>query len=375
MGYKIESLTLEALIGPLTRAGEALARLDERLAKSPVRDGWIERSHFADAASALWLDGELVHIEDLVLHDAHMDIRTPTHELTRAHVIMRSRRQMFSRQPDWALSPTGLKALTGRIAGEKEAAVRPVAEAEIGKEALAQEPEAVTNTAAGDGLKAALAVIDAVLGRAEKTLDRVEARPLPSPMPERDALIYDPDWDEDERLAEWQAVLVRTAQLPPLLQAALLWDAWQQIEVLQHAPWLGQLLVAAQLRKTGATSSHLTCISVGLRTIARERRRALDRSTRLTALMEGIHAAATTGLKEHDRLVIAKDQMERRLRNRRSTSKLPQLVELVLSRPLISSTMIEKELKLTTKGALNLVAELNLREITGRGRYRAWGVI
>ncbi len=67
--------------------------------------------------------------------------------------------------------------------------------------------------------------------------------------------------------------------------------------------------------------------------------------------------------------------MGRRLRGRRGHSKLPQLVDLFLSRPLISSAMIEKELKVTTRGALNLIAELGLREITGRGRYRAWGVV
>ena len=77
------------LARPLTRAEDALARLDERLRTSPVRDGWIARTHFADAAAALWLEGELVHLEDLVLHDAGMDIRTPTHELTRAHTVLR----------------------------------------------------------------------------------------------------------------------------------------------------------------------------------------------------------------------------------------------------------------------------------------------
>jgi hypothetical protein len=38
-----------------------------------------------NACFALWLSGELVHLEDLVLHDAEMDLRGPTHELTRAH--------------------------------------------------------------------------------------------------------------------------------------------------------------------------------------------------------------------------------------------------------------------------------------------------
>jgi hypothetical protein len=37
------------LAGPLAAAEDALARLDECLAKSPIREGWIARTHFADA--------------------------------------------------------------------------------------------------------------------------------------------------------------------------------------------------------------------------------------------------------------------------------------------------------------------------------------
>ncbi|MGO7359976.1 hypothetical protein ACCS66_35460, partial [Rhizobium ruizarguesonis] len=37
------------LLRPISDAGSALARLDERIARSPVGAGWIERSHFADA--------------------------------------------------------------------------------------------------------------------------------------------------------------------------------------------------------------------------------------------------------------------------------------------------------------------------------------
>ena len=39
------------LAGPLAAAEDALARLDERLAKSPIRDGWIARTHFVDAVA------------------------------------------------------------------------------------------------------------------------------------------------------------------------------------------------------------------------------------------------------------------------------------------------------------------------------------
>jgi hypothetical protein len=80
--YKIpDPLPWAQLAGPLAAAEDSLARLDERLAKSSIRDGTISRMHFADAAACLWCEGELVHLDDLVLHDAGMDVRTPTHEL------------------------------------------------------------------------------------------------------------------------------------------------------------------------------------------------------------------------------------------------------------------------------------------------------
>ena len=63
--------------------------------------------------------------------------------------------------------------------------------------------------------------------------------------PQRDPLLYDRDWNEDERIDEWQTVLQETEGLPPVLRAILALDAWNSLEVLQHAPWLGRLLAAA----------------------------------------------------------------------------------------------------------------------------------
>jgi HTH DNA binding domain len=36
--------------------------------------------------------------------------------------------------------------------------------------------------------------------------------------------------------------------------------------------------------------------------------------------------------------------------------------------------LIAAELKVTQRAALGLVADLGVREMTGRGRYRAWGI-
>ncbi len=113
--YQIpDALPWSQIAGPLAAAEDSVARLDERLAKSPIRDGWAARTHFTEACATLWLEGELVHLDDLVLHDAGMDIRTPTHELTRAHAVLRGRRRILSQKPNWALGREGLRELTGR---------------------------------------------------------------------------------------------------------------------------------------------------------------------------------------------------------------------------------------------------------------------
>ena len=47
----------------------------------------------------------------------------------------------------------------------------------------------------------------------------------------------------------------------------------------------------------------------------------------------------------------------------------------LLTRPIVSAGMIAEELEITPRAAQDLVGKLGLREATGRGRYRAWGVL
>ena len=42
----------DMLAAPLAVAEDAVARLDERLRNSPVREGWIARTHFSDACAS-----------------------------------------------------------------------------------------------------------------------------------------------------------------------------------------------------------------------------------------------------------------------------------------------------------------------------------
>ncbi|MDQ1199122.1 hypothetical protein QE435_004879 [Rhizobium sp. SORGH_AS 787] len=71
----------------------------------------------------------------------------------------------------------------------------------------------------------------------------------------------------------------------------------------------------------------------------------------MLAIAQGLLAAAEIGMKKHDRLTLAKTMFEPKLEGRRTSSKLPELVEPVMARPLVSAGMVAKTLETTPQAA------------------------
>jgi hypothetical protein len=109
--YDLPELPWEIIAGRLEPLTISILRFDARLEASGLSAGWQSRCDMTEAVRALLLDGHLVDVGDLVLHDAGMDVRHPTHELTRAAAALRARRTATARKAPWPASSEELQTL------------------------------------------------------------------------------------------------------------------------------------------------------------------------------------------------------------------------------------------------------------------------
>jgi hypothetical protein len=301
----------EAISGPLLRAEDALARFDERLRHSPVAGGFRERMLYQEICAEQRLEGLLVHLEDLVLFAAGSFNGPMSPELSTAYEALRV----------W------------QGAGKERASTL----------LLAPRP-----------------------GMLAEPIEADRNRP--------DAF-YDADWNEAERLGVWRKVLRETRDLPPVLAAAIAWDAWLLTEPEQRGAWRAPLIAALLLKSRGKTKEFLLPLALGARGAGYHQPKAP-----FEARMAGFCALVMASLErcQHEVGLLqgARMRLDGLLKGKRKNSKLGALGELFLARPVVSAATAAKTLKISPTGARKLIKELGslAHEISGRKRYRVWGV-
>jgi len=194
---------------------------------------------------------------------------------------------------------------------------------------------------------------------------------------QRSRLIYGEDDDDGQAEDAWFEVVKRTSDWPAVAAAAIAWDAWLELRLYPRQPWLGLILAAAVLRSRGLTEYLLPMAAgyreAGYRPTGRETAR-----EKIIKFTEVVEQTVTLGHKDLDRLSLARDLMGRVTKDCRRNSKLPDLVSLFLSRPLVTMPLATHLLNVSPKGFEKMMTQLGgsaPRELTGRGRYRAWGIV
>jgi hypothetical protein len=419
--YEITPASLRALIADLARPVEAatleLARLDERLAprggdlaQAAISDGVRARAHMLEAQALAHLAGELVGLEDLVLHDPGMDVRAPSTGVARAARVLAERRQLARRAPDAVLSPDAVRRLIGvaaneatgegreepsgsgdergfahelrgskpwempQLAGSDDDALWLDEEEQDDLEPLDPGDEDLGEEKSGGGL----AAIDTLLARTRRSL--AAFNDPGNELGGRDVALRlrDPDYGGAERLASWLTALEHGEGAPAVLAAALALDAWLRLEPAERQGEVGFALAATVLRQRGVARHHLPALALGLRKGRFRWGPHQAISVRLAGLVAAIGESARLAGADLQRLTLAREVMLRRCEGRRGNSRLAGLVALFVELPLVNIQLAAQRLKVSPQAVEAMLKELGPslpRELTGRKRYRAWGIV
>lgn len=326
----------------LSLADEALSRLDERLGACPWRGGYLARRDFAEAVAWSWTQGVVTPMEDLVLHDQSMDLRVPDGGLLATHALVRARRKAATGGVE-LLQPGGVDWLTGRRA----------------------KPPAVGGFVTVRATTAIGAVgRPGMIERLSSVLTDLERGDASEPA---------------AGVSEWLDVASRLdGDIPPVLRAAALLEAWWIIDPLPRQRYIGGLLVGLWLQVTRRIASHLVGFETGLRAVTRSGRevRAGAMPRRLAFWLSVMTRSAEEGVAELQRLEVTRQAMSRHVAGRRAHARAGDVMELLLTSPVVTAPMIAERLGVSQQSARRSLDELGsvVVEISGRSRFRAWRV-
>jgi hypothetical protein len=332
----------ERVIGALSRAEDAVSRLDERVRICAFREGWNARVDFSEAVAWGWSAGSVASAEDLILHDENMDVRMPDEALRAAYGVVRARRKAALAGPE-LLSPAGASWLAGR---------------------RRREPPPLPSGRGASTADAATEVDEdhSLLGSLVASLDRLRSGATES---------------ADAAVGEWLGLLEPARpEIPLLLQAAVALEGWRIVEAYPREGYLGGVLVSHWLRDRKRVRSHLLGLEAGFRAVMRRSRPSADLPTaeRILFWLAVIAEGAAQGSETLNRLELARQVAVSRMGTRRAHSHLGALIALLLERPVVTGPMAAQRLGVTPQSARRLIGELGgtVTEISGQTRYRAW---
>ena len=310
----------DGLLDAFLRVDEALSKLDERARLSPLREAWANRLLYRNACAAMHTQNCLVYLEDLVLLDGHAFAGAMYPDLSCGLSILKLWQRGLQDDP--------LMLLRSAMPGEIQ---RPLSSEVVGD---------------------------------------------PATVRDRPEFFYDPDWDEAGRIDRWRRIWQETSRLPPLLAAAIIWDAWHILAPEQQGTWRAPLLAALVLRARAKTRNLLLPIDTG-QWLLRQRWKPQDGfGQRIQMFFDIVAAAVKHAGAELDGLDSAKARMILKLKGVRKNSRLANLIDLMIAKPLVSIPLACKELRISKQALRLLISGLGStpREITERSRYRCWTV-
>lgn len=312
----------EAVLGQFLSVDERLVRLDERAAifqkTSDLRSPWGERLLYRNACSGLHAQGGLVHLEDLVLLDGYAFSQVMSPDLSCAFGNLR-----------------------------------------LWKVALTEDADVLLRSPMPGEVHRSLALE----GASASAYERPDA-------------FYDPEWDQAGRLKRWRDAVAATSKLPPLLAAAIAWDAWHALMPEQQGSWRATLLAALVLKARSRCTGWMVPLDTGQYVLRKVWRATDPAAKRIAMFLDIADASVQHAKKELTGLASARERLLLRLKGARKNSRLPDLVDLLISRPLVSIPMAQRSLRLSKQAIARMLSQLGStpREISERRRYRCWTV-
>jgi Fic family protein len=202
--------------------------------------------------------------------------------------------------------------------------------------------------------------------------------------PETAAFVPPPVDHLADCLADWECYANETPPVPALVQCGLLHYQFETIHpFLDGNGRLGRLLIVLFLVSRGRLPQPLLHIS---RFFEDNRSEYYDRlqgvrergeiQEWLQLFLTAVAVQAREAVDRADVLVDLRERYRQALRG--SRSRAPEVVDLLLANPVLTTGRVERELAITNAGALNLIRQLESLEVvgdvgrSGRGGRRVW---